>query len=118
MNDGKIICKYKGHLNENSMIKADYDHNYDIIISGSEDGFVYVWDLYNIDNNNKNSNYEYFKPYSHETIQCSLIVPEKIYCNFVKKILRITNKLMISSIIINATNEGRLEILLNIDDEY
>ena len=118
MNDGKIICKYKGHLNENSMIKADYDHNYDIIISGSEDGFVYVWDLYNIDNNNKNSNYEYFKPYSHETIQCSLIVPEKIYCNFVKKILRVTNKLMISSIIINATNEGRLEILLNIDDEY
>ena len=74
--------------------------------------------MFNIDKNNKNSNYEYFKPYSHETIQCSLIVPEKIYCNFVKKILRITNKLMISSIIINATNEGRLEILLNIDDEY
>ena len=118
MNDGKIICKYKGHLNENSMIKSEFDHNYDIIISGSEDGFVYIWDLYNIDSNKKNSNYEYFKPYAHEKIQCALIVPEKIYCNFVKKILKITNKLMISSIIINATNEGRLEILLNIDDEF
>ena len=47
-----------------------------------------------------------------------LIVPEKIYCNFMKKIFKITNKLMILSIIINATDKGRLEILLNIDDEY
>ena len=48
----------------------------------------------------------------------SLIVPEKIYCNYMKKIFKITNQLMISSIIINATNKGRLEVLLNIDDEY
>ena len=115
--DGKIICKYKGYLNENSMIKSCIDYNSDIIISGSEDGFVYVWDLYCIDDDRKNPNYEYFKPYSKEKIQCSLIVPEKIYCNYVKKIIKITNKLMISSIIINATNKGRLEILLNIDDE-
>ena len=46
-----------------------------------------------------------------------LIVPEKIYCNYMKKILKITNKLMIYSIIINATDKGRLEILLNIDEE-
>ena len=115
--DSKIIYKYKGYLNENSMIKSSIDHNYDIIISGSEDGFVYVWDIYNSDNERKNSNYEYFKPYSHEKIQCSLIVPEKIYCNYMKKILKITNKLMIYSIIINATDKGRLEILLNIDEE-
>ena len=117
INDGKIICKYKGYLNENSMIKSCIDYNYDIIISGSEDGFVYVWDIYNIDKDKRNSNYEYFKPYLKEKIQCSLIVPEKIYCNFMKKIIKITNKLLISSIIINATDKGRLEILLNIDDE-
>ena len=117
INDGKIICKYKGYLNENSMIKSCIDYNYDIIISGSEDGFVYVWDIYNIDKDKRNSNYEYFKPYLKEKIQCSLIVPEKIYCNFMKKIIKITNKLLISSIIINTTDKGRLEILLNIDDE-
>ena len=99
------------------MIKSCIDYNYDIIISGSEDGFVYVWDIYNIDKDKRNSNYEYFKPYLKEKIQCSLIVPEKIYCNFMKKIIKITNKLLISSIIINATDKGRLEILLNIDDE-
>ena len=115
MNDGKIIYKYKGYLNENSMIKSCIDYNYDIIITGSEDGFVYVWNIYNQDN--IKTNYEYFKPYSQEKIQCSLIVPEKIYCNYMKKIFKITNKLMILSIIINATDKGRLEILLNIDDE-
>ena len=118
MNDGKIIHKYKGYLNENSMIKSCIDYNYDIIITGSENGFVYVWDIYNPDNIKTNTNYEYFRPYSQEIIQCSLIVPEKIYCNFMKKIFKITNKLMILSIIINATDKGRLEILLNIDDEY
>ena len=118
MNDGKIIHKYKGYLNENSMIKSCIDYNYDIIITGSENGFVYVWDIYNPDNIKTNTNYEYFRPYSQEKIQCSLIVPEKIYCNFMKKIFKITNKLMILSIIINATDKGRLEILLNIDDEY
>ena len=79
MNDGKIIYKYKGYLNENSMIKSCIDYNYDIIITGSEDGFVYVWNIYNQDNIKTNTNYEYFKPYSQEKIQCSLIVPEKIY---------------------------------------
>ena len=117
MNDGKIIYKYKGYLNENSMIKSCIDYNYDIIITGSEDGFVYVWNIYNQDNIKTNTNYEYFKPYSQEKIQCSLIVPEKIYCNYMKKIFKITNKLMILSIIINATDKGRLEILLNIEDE-
>ena len=117
MNDGKIIHKYKGYLNENSMIRSCIDYNYDIIITGSEDGYAYVWNIYNPDNNNTDTNYEYFKPYSQEKIQCSLIVPEKIYCNYMKKIFKITNKLMILSIIINATDKGRIEILLNIDDE-
>ena len=115
MNDGKIIHKYKGYLNENSMIRASIDFNYDAIITGSEDGYCYVW---NIDNDEKkNLNYEYFKPYSKEKILCSLIVPEKCYCNFLKKIMKITDKLLVTSIIINATNEGRLEILLNIDEK-
>ena len=115
MSDGKIIHKYKGYLNENSMIRASIDYNYDAIITGSEDGNCYVW---NIDNDEKkNLNYEYFKPYSQEEVLCSLIVPEKCYCNFLKKIMKITDKLIVTSIIINATNKGRLEILLNIDEK-
>ena len=115
MNDGKIIHKYKGYLNENSMIRSSIDFNYDIIISGSEDGYCYVWDIENEEK--KIFNYENFKPYSQEKVHCSLIVSEKCYCNFFKKIMKITNKLIITSIIINGTDKGRLEILLNIDDK-
>ena len=115
MNDGKIIHKYKGYLNENSMIRSSIDFNYDIIISGSEDGYCYVWDIENEEK--KILNYENFKPYSQEKVHCSLIVSEKCYCNFFKKIMKITNKLIITSIIINGTDKGRLEILLNIDDK-
>ena len=116
MSDGKLIHKYKGHLNEDSMIKSSIDYNYDIIISGSENGFCYVWDIDNEEK--KNLNCEFFKPYSQELIHCSLIVPEKCYCNFLKKVMKITDKLLVISIIINATNKGRLEILLNIDEKY
>ena len=113
MNDGKLIHKYKGYTNENSWIKSSIDYNYDVIITGSEDGLCYVWNLYNEEK--KNLNYESFKPYSHEVVHCSLIVPEKCYCNFLKKIMKLTHKLLITSIIINGTNRGRLEILLNIE---
>ena len=115
MNDGKLIHKYKGYLNENSMIRSCIDYNYDIIITGSDDGFCYVWNIHS--DEKKNLNYEYFKPYTKDIIHCSIIVPEKCYCNFLKKIMKITNKLIVCSIIINASDKGRLEVLLNIDEK-
>ena len=115
MNDGKLIRKYKGHINENYMIRSCIDYDYDIIITGSEDGFCYVWNIDDVEK--KVLNYECFKPYSQEIIHCSLIVPEKCYCNFLKKIMKITDKLLVTSIIINASNKGKLEILLNIDEK-
>ena len=115
MNDGKIIHKYKGYLNENSMIRSCIDYNYDIIITGSDDGFCYVWNIHS--DEKKNLNYEYFKPYTKDIIHCSIIVPEKCYCNFLKKIMKITDKLIVCSIIINASDKGRLEVLLNIDEK-
>ena len=114
MNDGKLIHKYKGYLNENSMIRSCIDYNYDIIITGSDDGFCYVWNIHS--DEKKNLDYEYFKPYPKDLIHCSVIVPEKCYCNFLKKIMKITDKLIVCSIIINASDKGRLEVLLNIDE--
>ena len=115
MNDGTIIHKYKGFVNEESMIKFCIDYTSDIILTGSDNGYCYVWDINWAQR--KNSTYEYFIPYPKHLVHCSLIVPEKCYCNYLKKIMKITNKLLITSIIINATNHGTLEILLNIDDK-
>ena len=117
METGNIIHKYKGHQNFNSMIRSSTDLINDVIISGSEDNFCYIWDLFNnTDKKVKNYKYEYFKPFARENIYCSLIAPEICYTNYIKKIYKLTNKINIISVIINATDNGRLEVLLNIDE--
>ena len=119
MSVGKILYKYKGYVNKNSMTRGFIDVCDDVIISGSEDGYCYVWNFFNNEEKikkDKNKNYERCKPYSKELIECSLIVDERSYVNYMQKILVLTNKLLITSIIINGTSGGRLEVLLNIKE--
>ena len=117
MDTGKMLYKYKGHQNLNSMIRSSTDLLNDVLISGSEDNFCYVWDLFNSKEKEvKNYGCEYFKSFSRENIYCSLIVPEICYTNYIKKIYKLTNKINIISIIINATDNGRLQVLLNVDE--
>ena len=113
----KIIHKYKGHKNEKRNIKIGVDLCNDAIISGSENGYCYLWRIFNKENNNiKNSSYEYFKPFSSkDAINAILIVNEKCYVKYFQKILKITNKIIIESIIISANEKGRIKIMLNIN---
>ena len=110
---GRIICQYKGYANKCSMTRAFTDLSDDVIIVGGEDGYCYVWKLIE---GIKNKNYIRFKPFSKELIECSLIAHEKCYINYMQKVLKLTNKILILSIIINGTSKGRLEILLNIEE--
>jgi len=117
MNDGKLLYKYKGHVNIKSMIRTCPDLCSDVLISGSENNCCYIWSLFNKEDKKiKNYKYEYFKPYSRENVYCSLIAPEFCYTNYVKKIYKNTIKINIFSIIINATDNGRLEVLLNVEE--
>ena len=118
--NGKIIHKYKGHENEKNNIKINVDLCNDIIISGSENGYCYLWNIYNKENNKiKNYSYEYFKPFSSDdSINVSQIISEKCYVNYFQKILKITNKIMLDTIIIIGNDKGRIKILLNIDESY
>ena len=117
MNDGKLLYKYKGHENIKSMIRTSPDLCSDVLISGSENNCCYIWSLFDKEDKKiKNYKYEYFKPFSRENIYCSLIVPEFCYTNYVKKIYKNTIKINIFSIIINATDNGRLEVLLNVEE--
>ena len=118
MNDGKNLSKYKGNMNENSMIRSDIDFCNDIIISGSEDGFCYTWKILAEDEKYlKNYNYESFKPFEKDIVECCLIVNEECYTNYMKKVLKFTNKINIISIFINSTDNGKIEVLLNINEE-
>ena len=114
--DGKIIHKYKGHKNENNKIKMNIDTCNDMLITGSENGYCYLWNIFNKEDDKiKNYNFEYFKiATSNDVINVTQIVTEKCYANYFKKILSITNKIMLDSIIIIGNDKGELKILINI----
>ena len=118
MNEGKNLSKYKGYVNENGMIRADVDFSNDIILTGSENGFCYTWKLLAEDEKYlKNYNYESFKPFERDIVECSIVVDEKCFVNYMKKVLKFTNKINIISIFINSTDNGKIEVLLNINEE-
>ena len=119
MSDGKNITKYRGYENENSMIRATPDLSNDVIISGSENGFCYLWNIANKkDKKRKNYNYEYFQPFLRDIVECSIIIDEKCFVNYIKKVLKITNRINIISVIINSTDKGKIEVLLNINEDF
>ena len=51
--------------------------------------------------------YESFKPIERDVVECAIIVDEKCYTNYFKKILKLTNKINIISIFINSTAKAR-----------
>ena len=119
MTDGKNIAKYRGYENENSMIRATPDLSNDVIISGSENGFCYLWNISNKnDKKRKNYNYESFQPFSRDIVECSIIIDEKCFVNYIKKVLKLTNRINIISVIINSTDKGKIEVLLNINEDF
>ena len=117
MNKGRIIAQYKGYKNDYSMTRAHADLVDDVIIIGGEDNNCYVWKIYEENSKEKNKIYESFKPFSKETVECSIIAHEKCYINYMQKLLKLTNKILVLNIIINGTSNGRLEILLNIKED-
>ena len=117
MNKGIIVKQYKGYENKYSMTRAYADLADDVIIVGGEDGNCYAWRIYEKIKEEKNKEYERFKPFAKETVECSIIAHERCYINYMQKILKLTNKILILNIIINATSNGRLEILLNIKEK-
>ena len=42
-----IKYKYKGHKNENLQIEPSACENHQYILSGSEDGYIYIWNQFN-----------------------------------------------------------------------
>ena len=101
---------------KNKKQEMNIDSFNDIIITGSENGHCYLWTVYNKENDKiKNYNYEYFKiASSNNIINVAQIVSEKYYVNYFKKILSITNKIILDSIIIIGNDKGEIRILINI----
>jgi WD40 repeat protein len=111
--DGRTIQKYKGYTNEKTLIKANFNDTYDLIISASDDNRVYIWDK--TSTNIKNSNYEFIKPFrTPHRVQIAMLVNETNYTIFTKKLLLLTKNIFLKNMIVNITNTGRIQILINL----
>ena len=117
MPDGKLIHKYKGHVNEVAMIRAHVDTLHDVVVTGSENGHCYLWNKMNKENGNKkNYAYEYFKPFSKDIVESTRIVPDICLAGYIKKFYKLTTNIFIHSVVINVTDKGRLQVLLNVEE--
>jgi len=89
--DGYTLkCKYKGHKNSNSQIKASFGAFGDFIVCGSEDECVYVWStvnsyvpsinpIYTGYRKDRHASYECFPAHS-EIVTSALVAPRQYYC--------------------------------------
>ena len=142
INDGSVLQKFRGHQNSEGMLKCDFCENYEIIISPSEDKYVYLWnrekkkqlDIMNdliIDINTKTNvnkeqilnkkiiDYEYFKPkYSERKEFCTqcLFLDGQNLINYNHKLFNNELLIYIKNIFFLTTNKGNIQVILNFND--
>jgi len=101
------------------MIKASFDENSSYVISGSEDGYIYIWPKYNDISNKqediKNNSYEYFCPDEKEGLvaSCSFFLNEFDLLNYQKKFFFLSD-ILIKNVIVNCSNEGVIKVFTNV----
>ena len=103
----KIIHKYKDHKNEKNNTIIGLDLYNDVIISDSENGYCYLWNVFNNEKDNiknKNENFRAFS--SNDVINIAQIIIERCYANYYQKILKIINKIILHYIIISVNDKG------------
>lgn len=125
INDGSVIQKFRGHKNTEGMLRCDYCENYEIIISPSEDNYIYLWNIKKKKKKNEKTdkklnqkvrNYEYFKPnYSERKEYCTqcLFIEGQNLIDFNHKVYKNDLLIYIKNIIVLTTNKGNIQIILN-----
>lgn len=98
------------------MIRASFEEIYDLVISASDDGNTCIWKKNHPNSSGelKNKFYEYFKAFENkEASTCSLFTVDVALSGFIKKILKVTNKFFLKSVIINTSSNGKIQVLIN-----
>ena len=125
--DGTVIQKFRGHKNTEGMLRCTYCENYDMIISPSEDKYIYLWNIKqnkkekkvekaDKKSNQKIHNYEYFKPiYSERKEYCTqcLLVEGQNLVNYNHKLYNNELLIYIKNVILLTTNKGNIQIILD-----
>jgi len=113
---GTMKIKFKGHKNDNLPIKGRISEGLEYIISGSEDGYVYIWNNPNgakeIEKHSRNESYEKFSPFSPDDIipTTAQFLNFEIYKIFMQKYMMFGIEKNINGIIIVTSFEGLIRI--------
>ena len=126
-------CKYKGHENTQSQIHARLSPDDELIICGSEDGYIYIWRVkkaqadesnsifHSKKSKNRQEYYEYFKSNS-KLPQVALFAPHRTihYIHRFRtesKMVFKNNEDKIKHIILTADTQGHINIYTNHSDD-
>lgn len=117
VSNGDIIHKYKGLVNDDTIIRSSYDELSDSVISASDDGNVLIWRNNRMNFNNstlKNYSYESIKPFQDgEKPLCAMFVCEKAFETFIDRVKLAFGDIVGISALIICGNNGTLQILFN-----
>ena len=112
--DGKIIQKYRGCTNFEHPIRAKYDQMNDVVISASDDGYVYFWKKINSNDNNKNSDFEKMKPFENDKPMISFFATDNIHLIYFNIFKQFTKYVILKSVIINFSKQGLMQVVVNL----
>ena len=61
----------------------------------------------------KNKMYEYFRAFEKENSTCSTFLNDIALSGYIRKVLKVTQKFFLKSTIINTSNSGKLQVIIN-----
>lgn len=114
--------KYKGHSSGKYHIQPSYNALKELILLGSEDGRVYVWNkttdyvsqINPIQKKNRNTSYESFKPFSKANTTCSVWLPFPALKKYKEKVLSIWKDIYVDNLMILFSSDGKIKVLGNL----
>ncbi|CAG9312939.1 unnamed protein product [Blepharisma stoltei] len=123
LKDFTLKQKYKGFVNEKFPLKPNFSHNLIHVISGSENGNIYLWNTYctwapkinpifSRKKNFKNYSYEYFPVSKNKSFCSAAFAPDKIVKDVQNRNKRARSDSIVTHIMVVAC-EGKLQVFYN-----
>jgi len=124
MNTYETKMKYKGHTSGKYHIQPSYNYEKELILSGSEDEKVYVWNkisdyvpqlnpIYSFQKANRNTSYEVFKPFPKSNTTCAIWVPFSAVQKYREKVLSVWKDIYVDNLMILFSSDNRIKVVGN-----
>jgi len=122
MNTYETKMKYKGHTSGKYHIQPSYNYEKEMILSGSEDEKVYIWNkisdyvpqinpIYSFQKANRNTSYESFKPFPKNNTTCAIWVPFTALQKYREKVLSVWKDVYVDNLMVLFSSDSKIKVL-------